>query len=320
MQVIPATGDLLERILDSSYPLWGDGLSRKRYQQYNSGQLTTRWARANLERVALVDRGELLSSAKRYTLDLSIDGRRVRALGLGAVFTPPDVRGRGHARTLIDRMVAAAERDGLDAALLFSEIGPDYYARCGFSVVARETLGLEVSRLKGAPGIVARTGEPRDLPFIAAMDAGLAVRYRLHVRRSPEWIEYGIVKKRLIAGLGPGGAREVLFVVAEEGGRAVAYVLVAAAGDRWTIEECGDRDPSGARVGALLQALLAREPASEPPALAAWLPEGWLPPQLSIVSRAAAEQVMMMRPLTRAARPDPPFRGSDVHYWHGDVF
>jgi hypothetical protein len=27
------------------------------------------------------------------------------------------------------------------------------------------------------------------------------------------------------------------------------------------IEECGDRDPSGARVGAILQALIAREPA-----------------------------------------------------------
>ena len=32
---------------------------------------------------------------------------------------------------------------------------------------------------------------------------------------------------------------------------------MTVAGGTWTIEECGDRDPSGARVGALLASLFA---------------------------------------------------------------
>lgn len=74
------------------------------------------------------------------------------------------------------------------------------------------------------------------------------------------------------------------------------------------------------RVGAILQTLVARDPARPAPPLAGWLPEGWLPPQLSIASRAAAEQVMMIRPITEAGRIDPPLRHADVHWWHGDAF
>jgi GNAT superfamily N-acetyltransferase len=320
MQVVPATGALLDRILDSSYPLWGEGLSRRGYARYNSAQLGTRWGRANLDRVALISNGDVLSSAKRYSLTLSIDGRTVRAVGIGAVFTPPEMRGRGFAQALLDRIVDQGARDGHDAALLFSEIGPEYYARCGFTVVPMHTARLAVARMDGTPGIVARSGEARDLPTIGAMDAELAARYRLHVERSPEWIEYGLVKKRLLAGLGPAGARDVLFFVAEEGGRAVAYVLVVTSPRGWTLEECGDRDPAGARVGALLQLLLAREPALQPPPLAGWLPDGWLPPQLSIVSKAPADQVLMMRPLTPAGRLDPWPSESEVHFWHSDGF
>jgi hypothetical protein len=48
-------------------------------------------------------------------------------------------------------------------------------------------------------------------------------------------------------------------VVADEGSEAAAYVIVSVVGNLWwTLEDCGDRDPAGARVGALLQALLAR--------------------------------------------------------------
>ncbi len=320
MHVVSATGPILDHILDSSHALWGEGLSRKAYAQFNVSQLATRWGRSHLDRVALVEKGRVLSSAKRYTLELSIDGRAARALGIGAVFTPPDLRGRGFARQLLDRLIDDAARQGDDVALLFSEIGAAYYARAGFSVVPRDTLRLAVARKPGSPGVVMRTGEMRDLPLMAAMDAELAARYRLHLRRSPEWIEYGVAKKRLFSGLGPAGARDTLFFVVEEGGRAVAYVIVVATPHGWTLEECGDRDPSGARAGALLHALIAREPAAAPPLMMGWLPEGWLPPQLTIVSRAAAEQVMMIRPLPAVGRIDPPLAPVDVHYWHGDAF
>jgi hypothetical protein len=53
----------------------------------------------------------------------------------------------------------------------------------------------------------------------------------------------------------------------EEGITAAAYVVVNVEGRRWTIEECGKRDPSGACVGAILQGLIAREPIERRPVI-----------------------------------------------------
>jgi hypothetical protein len=63
------------------------------------------------------------------------------------------------------------------------------------------------------------------------------------------------------------------------------------------IEECADRDPSGARVGAILQALIAREPVERSPSIRAWLPPGFVPPQVTIVSAKPSTAVMMVRSL-----------------------
>lgn len=320
MELAAAAGDLLEQILDSSYPLWGEGLTRRAYERYNTAQFGTRWGRRHLDRVALVDHGVVLSSAKRYALEMFLEGRRCRTLGIGAVFTAPELRGRGHARLLLEKILAAAASDGYEAALLFSEIGADFYAREGFTVIPHETFCVDVARRPGAPGVVVRTGDARDIPVIADMHAEMAVRYRLAMVRPPDWIEYAISKKRLLAGLAPEGLTGVLFYVVEEGGRAVAYIVMTTGRRGWTIEECGDRDPLGARVGALLQVLLAREPVSGIPPIYGWFPGDWLPPQLSIASRAAADQIMMMRPLGAAGPFTRPLSYADVLFWHADAF
>jgi hypothetical protein len=187
-------------------------------------------------------------------------------------------------------------------------------------VVPHDTLCVQVARKPGAPGIVVRSGEARDIREIASMHAEMSRRYRFAVVRPPEWIEYAIAKKRLLAGLAPDGMVGVLFYVVEEGGRAVAYVVMTTGRRGWTIEECGDRDPLGSRVGALLQALVAREPALGLPPIYGWLPGDWLPPQLSIVSRAAADQIMMLRPLSAAAQFERPLGPAHVLYWHADAF
>jgi hypothetical protein len=85
------------------------------------------------------------------------------------------------------------------------------------------------------------------------------------------------------------------------------------------LEECGDRDPSGARVGALMQAILAREPSGRMPTLRAWLPPGWLPPQLSLVAETPASEIMMVRPLRHDVL-ERPLQKADARYWHGDAF
>ena len=47
-----AEGPVLELILDETFPLWGDGLSRTDYERFNRAQTLTPWGSAHLERVA----------------------------------------------------------------------------------------------------------------------------------------------------------------------------------------------------------------------------------------------------------------------------
>jgi hypothetical protein len=142
---------------------------------------------------------------------------------------------------------------------------------------------------------------------------------RFHLDRNADFVQYAITKKRLLAGLGTAGARQLHFFIAEEGITAAAYVVISIVGGMWTVEECGDRDPSGARVGAILQALIAREPVERRPTIRAWLPPGFVPPQVTILSAKPSTDVMMVRPLATTV-VQPRLSGDDVLYWRSDIF
>jgi hypothetical protein len=182
------------------------------------------------------------------------------------------------------------------------------------------TLDVKMSDRHGAPAVMVRHGDDRDVPGILSMNAPDTQSYRFRLVRDRDLTHYAIAKKRLLAGLGPPDMRAVHFVVAEEGVSAAAYVVVTRDAHGWMLEECGDRDPSGARVGAILQTLLARDPAEARPRIAAWLPSRFLPPQVTVVETASRSEVMMVRPLSARAKAAMPLRGDDVLYWHGDVF
>jgi len=323
-KLVAAEGRIADRILDDTYLLWNDGLTRPAYGRFYAAQIATPWGRKHLQRFALVDADEVLASAKLYRFDAVQDGRPIQVAGLGAVFTAPAARGRGAARELIEQMLERAAADGADVALLFSEIGPEYYARLGFELIETTNLQLRVteSTRRGAPMTMVRGGDDRDLPDIVAQGQTRAAPYRFHLTRDRDLVQFAIAKKRLFAGLSPLGARAVQFFIAEEGASAVAYVVISVHGDAWTIEEMGDRDPSGARVGAILQTLIAREPAEKRPSIRAWLPEGFLPPQLTVVGETPSAEIMMMKSLNDRARGllTSPLASSDIMYWRGDLF
>ena len=331
-----AEGPTLRSVLDATYEIWSEGLTPIAYERYYTAQLATPWGGRHLERFALVDGSEVLASAKVYTLAATLDGHPVRVIGLGAVFTQPAYRGRGAARELIERLLARATADGAEIALLFSEIGADYYTRLGFESIptAIRTLRVKESDRHGAPATLVRGGDERDVSSIVAMNDTRARPFRFHLDRDRDLVQYAISKKRLLAGLGPSGLRDVQFFVAEEGASAVAYVVLTArpskpgdaasdstAGSReWILEECGDRDPTGARVGAILQTLIARDPAETRAVILGWLPQGFRPPQVIVVAERPSTEVMMVRALTSRAKAAPPLGAEDVFYWHADLF
>jgi hypothetical protein len=83
-----------------------------------------------------------------------------------------------------------------------------------------------------------RGGEDRDLGAIAAMGQVRADHVRFHLDRDVDLVKYAITRKRLLAGLGSAGVRQLEFVIAEEGITAAAYVVISVVGETWTIEEC----------------------------------------------------------------------------------
>lgn len=321
-KLVKAEGPILDRILDDTYAIWNDGLTRTAYARFYTAQVGTPWGQSHLHRFALVDGDAVLASAKLYRFEAMLDSRAIQVAGVGAVFTAPAARGRGAARDLMDRLLEQAASEGADLALLFSEIGPDYYSRLGFDVIATSDRQLRVteSTRYGAPMTMVRGGDDRDLANIVAQGLTRAEPFRFHLHRDRDLVHFAIARRRLLAGLGPPGARSLHFLIAEEGASAVAYVVISVRGNEWTIEEMGDRDPGGARAGAILQALIAREPAEKRPSIKAWLPEGFLPPQVVVIAEKPSIEVMMIKPLSDRGKLASPMAASDVLFWHGDAF
>jgi len=318
--VIPAEGAILERVLQTAQSIAPDGLSRQAYARFDAAQRKTAWGRRHQRRFALVDGADVLASAAQYNLAAILDRRPVRVCGIGSIFSEPAHRDGGHARELVDRLLGEAARDGAAMALLFSDMSHEHEA-AGFEVVSMTEAELSVtqSSRRGAPMTLIRGGEERDLAAIVAMGQIRASPFRFHLDRDVDFVQYAVMKKRLLAGLGPAGARQLHFFIAEEGITAAAYVVISVVGNTWTIEECGDRDPSGARVGAMLQALLAREPVERRPTIRGRLPTGFVPPQVAIVSEKASTHVMMVRALGPTIM-QPRLSGDAVLYWPGDIF
>jgi GNAT superfamily N-acetyltransferase len=268
-----------------------------------------------------MDGDTVLASTKIYDFDAVLDSRPVGVCGLGAVFTLPAHRGHGHATTLIERVLEQALAKGQRLSLLFSEIGIDYYARIGFTAVPSHDATFRVADppQRGAPATLVRVGDDRDYEAMAAMGRVRGSPFRFHLDRDRGLVQYAIAKQRLRAGLTADGARELQFFVAEEGATAVAYVVLAVEGGVWTILECGDRDPTGARIGAMFQVLIAREPSQRPPTINGRLPPGLLPPQMTVVDRVTSNEIMMIRPLG-GTRIDRALEEHEVLYWRNDLF
>jgi GNAT superfamily N-acetyltransferase len=323
LRLVVAEGIVLEEIIDATYPIWSEGLTRDGYARWNAAQMRTAWGKDHLQRFALIDdRGRWLATAKRYLWPVRLDGVDAIMCGFGAVFTRPEERGRGYAKVIIEQLIDRAREEGAAVAGLFSEIGEELYRRLGFVTVPMDEVDIEVERKGGAPAMLVRFGDERDLPALAALHATRAERARFALRRDPPLIEYALSKKRLLAGLGfgagPRGSRQTEFFVAEEGASAVAYVVLTVNAGGWTLEEAGDRDPAGARLGAILQVLLAREPSRPAPLIRAWWPPAMpVPPQIRLTNRIPARDIFMLRPIQDVRIPRD---AADVFYWRSDYF
>src|ERR1044071_8296791 len=191
MELVVADGRILEEIIDATFPIWNEGLTREGYGRWNALQMRTKWGRDHLRRFALLDdRGRWMARAKRYLWPMRLDGTDGIMCGFGAVFTRPEERGRGYAAVIMNMLMERSRSEGATVAGLFSEIGEQYYQRLGFETVVLDEVDVEVERKGGAPAMLVRFGEERDLPALAALHDTRTSGVRFALRRDPLLIEY----------------------------------------------------------------------------------------------------------------------------------
>lgn len=313
-----AEGALLARVADALPAEARGGLGAAPFATLERALQKTAWAAGHRRRFAWLDGDVVLATAERARLDARLDGRPVRIGAIGSPGADPAMDAAAHAAGLLAALIESERQDGVDLVVLTASSGRTWAVPEGFEPIPIAGVEIRVveSTRYGAPMTMVRGGEDRDLPAIVAMGDVRARPSRFHLVRDVDFVKYALTRRRLLAGLAPAGQREMRFLIAEEGITAAAYVVITAAAGSWTIEECGDRDPSGARVGALLQATIAREPVEQRPVIRGWLPPGFAPPQLTLVPAPEAPAVLFARGLTA---PMPRLSSDQVMFWLSDL-
>jgi hypothetical protein len=314
---VAESGALLDRIIERRAHSEGGALTVRAYGRLHAALHRTPWGSVHQQTWALMDGQTLVASAERYALTAVLDSRTLSVCAIGSLCLHTSPGDASAILELVRSLTDTAATSGSEVALLFPASGDRGWEDEGFDLMPSRDVVLRVteSARHGAPMTTIRAGEERDLEAIVAMGRKRAEGVRFHLDRDVDFVRYVIARKRLLAGLGAIHARQLMFFIAEEGITAAAYVVISVVGDEWTLEECGDRDPSGARVGALLQALIAREPGQPRPTIRASLRAGFLPPQVTIASVAPSNDGIRIKIL---GSPDVSLRLDDVLYWRSD--
>jgi predicted N-acetyltransferase YhbS len=255
------------------------------------------YGRRHYRTLGLYDAGNLVASCKRYERRLYYGSTTLDAIGFGAVYTPPDLRGRGYASVMLAAELDRARDSGVEAAYLFSDIRPEFYAALGFSTLPSRDFtlyadALPAKRLRPSPlqdgdwDAVRRCFEATEELCAAGFERD---------RSTWSWIRMRMRHGSEVA------IGHLYNLVARRGRSISAYVLGTRAPERdaYILDEFGFADDAGA---AALPSLL-RAAAGDLRRIT-----GWVPPSAmrSILPRAPARKrdrsILMIAPLLPAGR------------------
>ena len=133
-------------------PIWGGGLEEGRFQLFQRRLADSPEATDRYRLLGWFEKGKLVSAMKAYDLRGSCANRALRLLGIGAVFTPPDLRRRGYAAAMLRAAMDHYRERGAQAAVLFSDIDTRYYQRLGFRELESRECTVSASALPRLQG------------------------------------------------------------------------------------------------------------------------------------------------------------------------
>lgn len=280
-------------VLPLTAPLWAGKRDLPTYVADVQAIARSRFGRRHYRTFGFFDGRSLLSSFKAYDRTMQ-DGRtKVRALGIGAVFTPDKFRGRGYATAMLGAALDRARSDGYDLAYLFSDIGPRFYSEIGFVTLPSRQFALQADTLPSKRLTVTQLRESDWKAIRRCYD--LSARTHLRFERTPlvwEWIRLRM-RQRSEHGTGQ------TFNLTIRHGRGIgAYVFGVRIPERDTyfVDEFGFAD----EIAALAVPALLRAAAGDLRRIGGWLPPAGareLLPKSSVRSRR--EPVLMALPLSQ---------------------
>lgn len=286
-----------EEILPLTEPLWARGRTLQAYREQTTELAHTTYGRKSYRTIALSDGNTMLATFKRYERDARVGNERLRAIGIGAVFTPEELRGHGYASAMLGMALDDARRDGIDFAFLFSDIHPQFYKDIGFMELPSRSISFRADSLEGARIDAHPIGE-RDWSSVrTCFDAMEAARDFGLVRTPAVW---SWMRARIAHAWRHQHAQPVNLLLHK--GRSVAAYVIGQREprhDAFVVDEVAFNGPDTRR---LVPALL-RSAAGDLRRVVGWLPpspaRGALP-RGSVRKRSDA--VLMVAPLTHGGQ------------------
>lgn len=306
---ITPTPEQIRSVLADSHALWGAGLSSADYIGMWEELARSRWAQAWYSWRALVDTdGRVLSSLKLYRPLIRLGDTTARVAAIGAVFTPRPLRRRGHAAALIRATLDEAAERGDGAALLFTDIGTEYYQAFGFQPLPCEDALGTLTRVPAfqADGVTLRAMTPGDLDaVVAAHEAASASRPIAVVRDRGHW-EFLLDRAATFFHRLDGSGLERRFTIAEQGSRPIGYLVAVLAPGEWNLREAASFDGDPRTLARILAAGAAEARASGATTVWGWVPRAlWTAaPAWRLRSQTRLRAIPMIRALGACSLPD----------------
>jgi len=174
-------------VLPHSRALWAGARSFEEYVAEFETTAGSAWGKRRFRTIGLRLGGELVASCKRYERTLRCGEYAHKAVGIGAVFTPEALRGRGYATALLGAFLDAERAAGTDFAYLFSDIHPAFYERLGFAALPSRTISLRADALSAERVAVAALDETDAGAVQRVVDALNARRPFAFARTPLDW-------------------------------------------------------------------------------------------------------------------------------------
>lgn len=293
VQLAPA--DYVREVLPHSAALWAGEHDFAGYVAEFEALCASGFGRRRFRTLGLTFDGALVASCKRYQRELRCGERTFRAAGIGAVFTPEALRGRGYATAFLGALLDAERADGTDFVYLFSDIHPGFYERLGFVRLPSRAIALRADTLP-RERLAARSLGEGDWPAIERCFAAHESERAFALLRPP--LVWGWIRARALL---PTSSGVLVRLGHTRGRRLTAYVLGRrfAEADAFALDEFAYVDEEAA---AAIPALI-RNAAGDLRKVTGWLPPA---PARALVPRGAVRTrrtgVTMLLPLSGAAR------------------